>query len=357
MNLTNKENYPLVTVMIATFNSEAVLGRTLEALSKQTYPNIEIIVVDGGSQDKTISIATDYGCCIVENPKTDPVSAKIIGINHAKGKYLVTLDHDEVIENIDSIAIKVSALEELPECKVALCSGYKRPNGYPLINQYLSEYGDPFSLFVYRFSKDYKYFEKVLNKGFDKVREEKKYSVYSFEHMRKNPIIELVCLGTMINLEYFKMKFDIACNTSVLINLFYYMLEVGDTEVIYVKNDPLVHYSLDSIKAYFPKLKWRICNNVHYADKAENGFTGRAKLQKSSRIDIKKYLFVLYSIFIVPAIIDAMVMSIKRKNVAYMWHPVFCLYVTYEILWQMVLRKTGKTPSLMSYDGKKKIEG
>ena len=350
-----EKNQPLVTVMIATFNSGNILDRTLQALSKQSYGNIETILIDGGSTDNTFDIATKYNCKIIDNPATDPVSAKIIGINNANGKYLVTLDHDEVIENIDSILIKVNALEKNPECKVALCSGYKRPSGYPLINQYLSEYGDPFSLFVYRFSKDYQYFERILNSGFDKVHEEEKYSVYSFAHMKKNPIIELVCLGTMINLDYFLKKFDVKNDPSVLVNLFYYMIDNGDTNVVYVKNDPLVHYSIDSVKAYFPKLKWRICNNVHFADKAKNGFTGRAKLQNSKSITLKKYIFIIYSIMIFPALIDGLGMGVHRKNIAYMWHPIFCLYVTYEIAWQLFLKMLGYTPDLMSYDGKKKI--
>ena len=40
---------------------------------------------------------------------------------------------------------QVQALQAHPECKAALCGGYLRPDDYPLLNQYISEFGDPYS--------------------------------------------------------------------------------------------------------------------------------------------------------------------------------------------------------------------
>ena len=157
---------PLVTVIIATFNSDKVLKRTLEALEMQTYKNIETLILDGGSTDATVEIAHIYNCKVINNPKTDPVSAKLLGLNSASGKYAVFIDHDEVMINHDVINIQIHALLKHPECKAALCSGYKRPNNYPKLNQYISEFGDPFSLFVYHFSKDFHFFEHLLNKNY-----------------------------------------------------------------------------------------------------------------------------------------------------------------------------------------------
>ena len=52
----------LVTIMIATFNSEKLLPRTLDALKAQTYPAelMEILIIDGGSNDTTRDIAKKY---------------------------------------------------------------------------------------------------------------------------------------------------------------------------------------------------------------------------------------------------------------------------------------------------------
>lgn len=48
--------YPLVSVVMATYNGEAFLQKQLESVFQQTYPNIEIIAVDDGSTDATLSI-------------------------------------------------------------------------------------------------------------------------------------------------------------------------------------------------------------------------------------------------------------------------------------------------------------
>ncbi len=47
---------PLVTVIVAVFNGEATLERCLESISSQIYPKKEVIVIDGGSTDRTIDI-------------------------------------------------------------------------------------------------------------------------------------------------------------------------------------------------------------------------------------------------------------------------------------------------------------
>ena len=351
-----REENIVVSILIATYNSEKILGKVLDAIRKQTYPqeNIEILIVDGGSTDATKSMARQYGCRILDNPKTEPVNAKLIGMQNAKGKYLLTIDHDEVFENLDSIKVRVDALQKYPQCKVAFCSGYKRPQNYPLLNQYISEFGDPFSLFMYNFSKDYHFYEKTLKKNYQLIYENNEYICISFEKMKKIPIIELCCMGTLIDLDYFREKFSVQCNSAEMIHWFYAMLERGDKECIMSKNDPLVHYSVDSLMAYFPKLKWRICNNVHYAEKGENGFCGRLKYQK--RISYKKYLFMLYAIIPPISMIYAIYLAMSRRNPIYLLHPIFCFYVAFQIMWQMCLKLLGITPEFKSYDGKKKID-
>ena len=94
-------NYPIVSIMIATFNSEKVLPRTLDAIRAQTYPQdkLEILAIDGGSTDSTLEIAKNLGCKIIDNPKTEPTYAKWLGFSKCTGKYLITIDHDEVMEN------------------------------------------------------------------------------------------------------------------------------------------------------------------------------------------------------------------------------------------------------------------
>ncbi len=314
---------PIVTVAVATYNSEKLLAKTLQAIRNQTYPQdkVEILVIDGGSKDRTREIAKKYGAIILDNPKTEPVNAKLISIQNARGKYLLTVDHDEVFENRDSIRIRVNALLDNPKCRVALCSGYKKPSNYPALNQYISEFGDPFSLFMYNCSKDWKFFLLFLKKHYKVVKENEDYVCISFEQMKHVFIMELCCLGTIVDLEHFKKITRIASDADEMVHLFYIMLEHQIYDVIISKEDPLVHYSVDSLEAYFPKLKWRICNNIHYPEKGQKGYSGREKYQ--TKMKYKKYLFIPYSLFIPIPIIHSMFLAISRRNAVYLLHPVY----------------------------------
>lgn len=50
----------LVTVLTVAFNAEATIARTMESVLNQTYDNIEYIVIDGASKDKTVEVARSY---------------------------------------------------------------------------------------------------------------------------------------------------------------------------------------------------------------------------------------------------------------------------------------------------------
>jgi glycosyltransferase involved in cell wall biosynthesis len=54
------DNYPLVSIVLATYNGEKFITQQMDSLLHQSYPNTEIIVVDDGSKDATINILRDY---------------------------------------------------------------------------------------------------------------------------------------------------------------------------------------------------------------------------------------------------------------------------------------------------------
>jgi len=99
---------PLVSIIIPTYNSEATVKNCLESIKKQTYKNIETIVVDGFSRDKTTNIIKEYGTKLIKI-KGERTKAKNIGLKHAKGKYVLFIDSDmeltpKVVEECVSLA-------------------------------------------------------------------------------------------------------------------------------------------------------------------------------------------------------------------------------------------------------------
>jgi glycosyltransferase involved in cell wall biosynthesis len=91
-------NQPLVSVLIPTYNSERTIGECIESVKLQTYLNIEIIVIDNYSSDKTRNIAEKHGAKTLEiGPER---SAQMnYGVFHARGKYILRVDSDMVLDN------------------------------------------------------------------------------------------------------------------------------------------------------------------------------------------------------------------------------------------------------------------
>jgi len=84
---------PLVTVIIPTYNSERAFGQCLAALTNQSYRNIETIVVDNHSSDRTLGMITGAGVRVIA-VKSSMSEARNIGAAQSKGHYLFHIDSD-----------------------------------------------------------------------------------------------------------------------------------------------------------------------------------------------------------------------------------------------------------------------
>ena len=91
-----------ISIIIVTYNSIGFIENCLESISKQAYKGFEIIVVDNDSQDKTIEfIKRKYPQIgLIENKQNKgfPFACNQ-GIKVAKGKYILTLNSDVILEN------------------------------------------------------------------------------------------------------------------------------------------------------------------------------------------------------------------------------------------------------------------
>ncbi len=90
---------PIVSIIIPTFNSEKTLENCLISIKHQTYTNVEILIVDGGSNDETINIAKKYTQNIfILNGKERSPSINF-GVKKSIGKYIYRVDSDVTLAN------------------------------------------------------------------------------------------------------------------------------------------------------------------------------------------------------------------------------------------------------------------
>jgi glycosyltransferase involved in cell wall biosynthesis len=112
---------PLVSVVITTYNRTEYIERAVESALKQTYKNIEVIIVDDASTDKTPEILSkiskkDQRIIILTNEKNlDLVRTLNRGIKIAKGKYIARLDDDDFWCGTKKLEKQVNFLEMNPE--------------------------------------------------------------------------------------------------------------------------------------------------------------------------------------------------------------------------------------------------
>lgn len=98
-SMSEKLGHPLVSVIIPTYNSEKYIIETITSAYNQTYPNLEIIIIDDGSTDNTEKILSPYidrllYCKITHSGL--PAVARNYGIELAKGDFLAFLDSDDI---------------------------------------------------------------------------------------------------------------------------------------------------------------------------------------------------------------------------------------------------------------------
>lgn len=115
---------PLVSVIIPSYNSRHWVGQAIDSVLNQTYPNVEIIVVDDGSTDGTADFLRDkYGDKIkyIYQPNGGLGNARNTGIRHAEGNFISFLDADDLLLP-EKIAHQVQYFREHPEYGVVYCN-------------------------------------------------------------------------------------------------------------------------------------------------------------------------------------------------------------------------------------------
>jgi len=92
---------PLVSVLIPAYNAELYLGDCLESALVQTYPRIEVIVVDDGSTDGTYEITKKFqrgNCRVARQSNQGQASALNHAMSLASGDYFQFLDADDILD-------------------------------------------------------------------------------------------------------------------------------------------------------------------------------------------------------------------------------------------------------------------
>lgn len=108
--MSNQEQNPLVSTITPVLNGEKYIAENLTSLKNQTYQNIEILVIDNFSTDKTVEIARRMGVSVYQKGP-ERASQDNYGVQVAKGKYVFITGCDMAVD-LDYIEKCVRCCEE-----------------------------------------------------------------------------------------------------------------------------------------------------------------------------------------------------------------------------------------------------
>ncbi|MCX4259071.1 MAG: glycosyltransferase family 2 protein [Muribaculaceae bacterium] len=117
-NAALADTNPLVSVIIPVYNVENYIQRCIESILSQTYPDIELVIIDDGTPDNSIGIAEKLlgdrkNTRIIHHGHNKGLTAaRENGLRHANGKYVMFVDPDDHLLDINGIEAGVRAAEK-----------------------------------------------------------------------------------------------------------------------------------------------------------------------------------------------------------------------------------------------------
>lgn len=124
--MANGEPWPRVSIVTPSFNQGAFIEETIRSVLLQGYPNLEYIIVDGGSTDQSLEIIHKYENRLaywVSEPDSGQSDAINKGFDRASGEIFGWLNSDDVYEP-GSIQLMAKYFTSTPECSLLYGNGW-----------------------------------------------------------------------------------------------------------------------------------------------------------------------------------------------------------------------------------------
>lgn len=312
--MTKKKDF-FVSFVIPTYNAGKYLENCLKSVRKQNYPrkNYEILVIDGGSTDNTLGIASRFGVKVLKNPHKDTESGKAIGIGKAKGAIIALVDADNELIQKNWLSEMVRPFIE-DQTIFGVESQWTVKKHDSSLNQYfaLLRISDPVARRLHPKTK---------------IIEKEGYRVYEVK-IGDTPVIGangFLYRKSFISKIGFGSKFE-------EVNFIARLVKKGYLRYAVPKNVGIYHHYVRSVYGYIKK---RIkIGRKFMARKAKGQNTW---VDQAGRKDFM--LSVVYNVSIVAPMIESIREYRRSKNVAWFWHPFISFLTIVLYAWIFIFYK------------------
>jgi glycosyltransferase involved in cell wall biosynthesis len=111
-------HHPQVSVLVPCYNAEKYIGETLESILRQTWSNVEIVVVDDGSEDGSVATVRQLSgkrVRLIRQANAGAAAARNVAFAASHGDFVQFLDADDIIDP-DKIELQMIRLADYPRC-------------------------------------------------------------------------------------------------------------------------------------------------------------------------------------------------------------------------------------------------
>lgn len=130
--LSPAPDWPMVSIVICTYNGSRTIRQSLDAVGRVQYPSFEVLVINDGSSDSTPDIIAEFGVRLISIPNGGLSNARNIGWQNARGPIVAYLD-DDAAPDPHWLAFLVSGLLSSD------CAGIGGPNISPLQDNFVAQ--------------------------------------------------------------------------------------------------------------------------------------------------------------------------------------------------------------------------
>lgn len=302
--------------MIPTLNAERHLEACLRSIREQDYEGeLEILLVDAGSTDRTLAIAKEFRVDrVLPNPLRSGEAGKAVGVKATTGDLILLIDSDNTLIGTDWLTKMVRPFVEDPDVMGCEPARFARIDGDHFINRWHALLGaaDPLTIYVGNYARE----SAVTGTwtGYPHMTENRN----DWERIELDPnwVPVLGANGFMIRRD----AYELVPVGDYLFDLdhIYDLATAGHTT--FARADVAVHHAFcDGVAKFHKKTRRRVDDFFYFASEGRRSYPWK----RSQNRGILK--FALSTALIAPVLMQAIHGHLRRPDpVAWAWHPVAC---------------------------------
>lgn len=325
---------PKVTLCLAILNEERDIGRCLESIRRQNYPTdrMEVLVMDGGSTDRTEAIVRSFGFRFEHNPLKLAEPGYVLGYTLATGDLFAHLAADNELRSDNWLREMVRPFQDDPKIMGSYCRVGWNPDDNPFL-MYHNSNTDPFSMFLYGNASH----PETFHRCYPTVKDAGTYVVYQFDAVHY-PLLAF-CQGFVLRRSGPHPAADSQDDLVPVIRL----LEEGHP-LAYVRTVTIGHYIFDNFSHYRRRMLRKASESFTLAN---HGFTTREKTLPWTR-RLRQYLFIPWALLLVGPTFTALRNYSRTGKLYHFYHvPASFLLASYilRMFIEVRLLRTRKSPT------------